>query len=439
MKLPRRLTMMGGVALAAGTTMPARAQLTIDMTRPSFEPVPIAIVDFKGDAVGAQMAGVIRNDLQNSGLFRVIPPGSYIQQNVDATSPPQFPSWRQVGAAGLVVGQVASSGGNIKVDFRLWDVVVGQQATGLSFTSQPSNWRRLSHIIADAIYKRVTGEEGYFDTRVAYVSESGPGNNRTKRIAIMDQDGANNRYITDGRTIALTPRFSPTLQEIVYMAYGENNTPPRVYLQNVDSGRRELLGNFPGMSFAPRFSPDGTKVVMSISADGNSDLYEMDVRGRQLRRLTNTPAIDTSPCYSNDGSQIVFNSDRGGAQQLYVMSAGGGGERRISFGEGRYATPVWSPRGDFIAFTKISSGGFGIGVMRPDGSGERMLSSGFLVEGPTWAPNGRVLMFFRGQPSGAGRAGAVTIHQVDITGRFERQVPTPTDASDPAWSPLIPQ
>jgi len=439
MKLPRRLTMMGGVALAAGTTMPARAQLTIDMTRPSFEPVPIAIVDFKGDAVGAQMAGVIRNDLQNSGLFRVIPPGSYIQQNVDATSPPQFPSWRQVGAAGLVVGQVVSSGGNIKVDFRLWDVVVGQQATGLSFTSQPSNWRRLAHIIADAIYKRVTGEEGYFDTRVAYVSESGPGNNRTKRIAIMDQDGANNRYITDGRTIALTPRFSPTLQEIVYMAYGENNTPPRVYLQNVDSGRRELLGNFPGMSFAPRFSPDGTKVVMSISADGNSDLYEMDVRGRQLRRLTNTPAIDTSPCYSNDGSQIVFNSDRGGAQQLYVMSAGGGGERRISFGEGRYATPVWSPRGDFIAFTKISSGGFGIGVMRPDGSGERMLSSGFLVEGPTWAPNGRVLMFFRGQPSGSGRAGAVTIHQVDITGRFERQVPTPTDASDPAWSPLIPQ
>ena len=439
MKLPRRLTMMGGVALAAGTTMPARAQLTIDMTRPSFEPVPIAIVDFKGDAVGAQMAGVIRNDLQNSGLFRVIPPGSYIQQNVDATSPPQFPSWRQVGAAGLVVGQVASSGGNIKVDFRLWDVVVGQQATGLSFTSQPSNWRRLSHIIADAIYKRVTGEEGYFDTRVAYVSESGPGNNRTKRIAIMDQDGANNRFITDGRTLAITPRFSPTLQEIVYMAYADNNTPPKVYLQNVDSGRRELLGNFPGMSFAPRFSPDGTKVVMSISADGNSDLYEMDVRGRQLRRLTNTPAIDTSPCYSNDGSQIVFNSDRGGAQQLYVMGAGGGGERRISFGEGRYATPVWSPRGDFIAFTKISSGGFGIGVMRPDGSGERMLSSGFLVEGPTWAPNGRVLMFFRGQPSGAGRAGAVTIHQVDITGRFERQVPTPTDASDPAWSPLIPQ
>ena len=438
MMLPRRQTILGGVALAAGAAAPARAQLTIDMTRPSFEPVPIAIVDFKGDR-GADIAGVVRNDLQNSGLFRSIAPSAFIQQNMDPNAPPRFPDWRSIGAAGVVVGQITSSGGNIKVDFRLWDVVVGQQATGLSFTSQPDKWRRLAHIIADAIYKRVTGEEGYFDTRIAYVAESGPLGNRVKRIAIMDQDGFNTRYITDGKTIALTPRFSPTLQEIVYMAYGENNGPPRVYLQNVDSGRRELLGNFPGMSFAPRFSPDGTKVVMSISSDGNTDIYEMDLRGRALRRLTSGPAIDTSPCYSSDGTQIVFNSDRGGTQQLYVMGAGGGGERRISFGSGRYATPVWSPRGDFIAFTKISGDGFGIGVMRSDGSGERMLANGFLVEGPTWAPNGRVLAFFRQQPNSGGRTGSVTLHQIDITGRFERQMATQTDASDPAWSPLIPQ
>jgi TolB protein len=440
MMLHRRSTILGGAALAAGAAaVPAHAQLTIDMTRPTFEPVPIAIVDFAGDRVGADIANVVRNDLQNSGLFRSIAPSSFIQRDVDANQPPRFPDWRGIGAAGVVVGQVSQAGGNIKVDFRLWDVVVGNQAAGLSFTSQPANWRRLAHIIADAIYKRVTGEEGYFDTRIAYVAESGPGNARVKRIAIMDQDGANNRYITDGRTIAITPRFSPTLQELVYMAYAEDRSPPRVYLQNVDSGRRELLGNFPGMSFAPRFSPDGTKVVMSIAENGQSDIYEMDVRGRALRRLTNTPAIDTSPCYSNDGTQIVFNSDRGGAQQLYVMSAGGGGERRISFGDGRYATPVWSPRGDWIAFTKITGGSFGIGVMRPDGGGERMLASGFLVEGPTWAPNGRVLAFFRQQPSSAGRTGSVTLHQIDITGRFERQIPTPTDASDPAWSPLIPQ
>jgi TolB protein len=431
-------TMLCAAALAA-LAVPAHAQLTIDMTKPSFQPVPIAIVDFAGDPMGAQIAEVIRNDLQNCGLFRSIPPGSFIERNVNVSAAPNFADWRGIGAQGLVVGQISQVGGNIKVDFRLWDVVVGQQATGLSFTSQPSNWRRLGHIIADAVYKRVTGEEGYFDTRVAYVSETGPLNNRTKRIAIMDQDGANNRYITDGRTLAITPRFSPTLQEIVYMAYADNNSPPKVYLQNVDSGRRELLGNFPGMSFAPRFSPDGTKVAMSLSKDGNTDLYEMDLRGQNLRRLTNTAAIDTSPCYSPDGTQIVFNSDRGGSQQLYVMGAGGGGEKRISFGEGRYATPVWSPRGDYIAFTKIMGGSFGIGVMRPDGSGERMLASGFLVEGPTWAPNGRVLMYFQQQPNSGGRAGSVTLHQIDITGRFGRQVPTPTDASDPAWSPLIPQ
>jgi TolB protein len=439
MMIPRR-TALGVLALAPLAAPTAHAQLTIDMTRPNFEPVPIAIVDFQGDPMGGQIAGVVRNDLQNSGLFRSIAPGSFIEPNLGANAQPRFPDWRNIGAAGLVVGSIGNVGGNIKVDFRLWDVIQGNQATGLSFTSQPNNWRRLGHIIADAIYKRVTGEEGYFDTRVAYVSETGPLNSRTKRIAIMDQDGANNRYITDGATIAITPRFSPTLQEIVYMAYADTKgSPPRVYLQNVDSNRRELLGNFPGMSFAPRFSPDGSRVAMSLSENGRTNLYEMSVRGGGQRRLTTSPAIDTSPSYSNDGTQIVFNSDRGGSQQLYVMPAGGGGERRISFGEGRYATPVWSPRGDYIAFTKITGGTFGIGVMRPDGGGERMLASGFLVEGPTWAPNGRVLMFFRQQPNSGGRAGSVTLHSVDITGRFERQVPTPTDASDPSWSPLIPQ
>jgi TolB protein len=445
MMIPRHLrtalaALVATLALAS-FAVPASAQLTIDMTKPSFEPVPIAIVDFAGgDRVGAEIAQVVRNNLQNSGLFRSIAPGAFIQKDVNPNAAPRFADWRQVGASGLVVGQITTSGGNLKVDFRLWDVVVGQQATGLSFTSQPNNWRRLGHIISDAIYKRVTGEEGYFDTRIAYVSETGPLNNRTKRIAVMDQDGANNRYITDGRSMALTPRFSPTLQEVVYMAYPDGNQgPPRVYLQNVDSGRRELLGNFPGMSFAPRFSPDGSRVAMSLSEAGNADLYEMDVRGRGQRRLTNTPAIDTSPSYSNDGTQIVFNSDRGGTQQLYVMGAGGGGDKRISFGDGRYATPVWSPRGDYIAFTKITGGGFGIGIMRPDGSGERMLANGFLVEGPTWAPNGRVLAFFRQQPNSGGRAGSVTLHAIDVTGRFERQIPTPTDASDPAWSALIPQ
>jgi TolB protein len=434
MMLPRRSTILGGAALAAGAAaVPARAQLTIDMTRPTFEPVPIAIVDFAGDRVGADIANVVRNDLQNSGLFRSIPPGSFIQKDVNANAPPQFPAWRQIGAAGVVVGQVGQAGGNIKVDFRLWDVVVGNQAAGLSFTSQPANWRRLAHIIADAIYKRVTGEEGYFDTRIAYVAESGPGNARVKRIAIMDQDGANNRYITDGRTIAITPRFSPTLQEIVYMAYAEDRSPPRVYLQNVDSGRRELLGNFPGMSFAPRFSPDGQRVIMSLQQGSNSNLYVLDLRSKAMTRLTETPAIDTAPSYSPDSARICFESDRGGTQQIYVMGAAGGAAQRISFGEGRYSTPVWSPRGDYIAFTKQGGGSFGIGIMKPDGSGERILTEGFHNEGPTFAPNGRVVMFFRDPGGSAGPS----LYTVDISGRNEQKIPTPGFASDPAWSPLL--
>jgi TolB protein len=436
----RHLRTLICASVLALATVPAHAQLTIDINKPNFEPKPIAIVDFGGDPVGSQMAAVIRNDLQNCGLFRSIDPGSFIQRDVSASSAPRFPDWRSIGAEGLVVGQIQQSGGGIKVDFRLWDVVVGQQLTGYSYSSQPDRWRRLAHIIADAIYKRVTGEEGYFDTRVAYVSETGPLQQRIKRIAIMDQDGANNRYLTDGATLAITPRFSPTLQDIVYMAYGGDRSPPKVYMQNVDSNRRQLMGNFPGMSFAPRFSPDGNRVAMSLAQDGRTNLYEMGVNGCGLHRLTNSPAIDTSPSYSNDGTQITFNSDRGGTQQLYVMDSGGGGEKRISFGQGRYATPVWSPRGDYIAFTKFGvSGDFGIGVMHPDGSGERLLASGFLVEGPTWAPNGRVLMYFEQQPNSGGRAGSVTLHAIDITGRFGRQVPTPTDASDPAWSPLIPQ
>jgi TolB protein len=437
MMLPRRLTMLGGVAIAAGVTSPARAQLTIDMTRPTFEPVPIAIVDFKGDAVGTQMAGVIRNDLQNSGLFRVIPSSAYIQQNVDASTPPRFPDWRSIGAAGLVVGQVTSTGGNIKVDFRLWDVVSSQQATGLSFNSQPSNWRRLAHIIADAIYKRITGEDGYFDTRIVYIAESGPQNRRIKRLAIMDQDGANHRFLTDGRVLVLTPRFSPTAQEITYLSYFRDQ--PRVYLFNIDTGQQEVVGDFPGMTFAPRFSPDGKRVIMSLSTEGNSQIYALDLRTRAVKRLTNHASINTSPCYSPDGNWICFNSDRSGGQQLYTMDAEGGSVKRVSFGQGRYATPVWSPRGDLLAFTKFTSAGFAIGVMRPDGSGERILTESFLVEGPTWAPNGRVLMYFRQQPTDdQGRGGSVRLFSIDLTGFNEREIITPVDGSDPAWSPLIP-
>ena len=324
-----------------------------------------------------------------------------------------------------------AAGGKYSVEFRLWDVFGGaRDVSRKSYTFTQDIWRRVAHIIADDIYKRITGEDGYFDTRIVYIAESGPKDNRQKRLAIMDQDGENHQFLTNGADLVLTPRFSPAAQDITYMSYYGNK--PRVYLFSISTGQQEVLGDFPGMTFAPRYSPDGNSVIMSLAQNGNTDIYVMDVRTRRSKRLTDHPGIDTSPSYSPDGARIVFNSDRGGEQQLYVMNADGSGVARISKGAGRYATPVWSPRGDLIAFTRIYQGSFYIGVMRPDGSGERMLSQGWLVEGPTWAPNGRVLAFYT-QDQG----GRTQLHSIDLTGHNERVMKTPMDGSDPAWSPLL--
>jgi TolB protein len=324
----------------------------------------------------------------------------------------------------------------VRVEFRLWDVLPQQQIQGTAYTTSSANWRRIAHIISDVIYERLLGEKGYFDTRIVYVSNTGPRDRRVKRLAIMDQDSENNRYLTDGSWLVLTPRFHPTRDEIAFMSYANNH--PRVYLFNLGSGRQQTLGDFDGMTFAPRFSPDGGRVIMSVARGGGSDIVEVGIGGGGERRLTSSGSIDTSPCYSPDGSQIVFNSDRGGDQQLYVMGAGGGGAKRISYGNGRYATPVWSPRGDLIAFTRLNGGTFAIGVMSPDGSGERILSESYAVEGPTFCPNGRVIMFWRETPARDSRGGGYSARlvSIDITGFNERPVPTATDASDPAWSPL---
>ncbi|HEU0155626.1 MAG TPA: Tol-Pal system beta propeller repeat protein TolB [Stellaceae bacterium] len=411
-------------------TAPSRAELRIDITSGKVEPMPIAIPAFVGDEAGQQIAQVISADLDRSGLFRPLDPRSFIQNVAAGDTQPRFGDWRQINAQALVTGSAQTQpDGRLRVEFRLWDVFAEQQLTGFGYTTTRQNWRRIAHIIADEIYKRITGEDGYFDTRIVYVAESGPALNRIKRLAIMDQDGADNRYLTNGRALVLTPRFSPTAQEITYLSYA--NGTPRVYLLNIDTGQQEAIGDFPGMTFAPRFSPDGNRVVLSRAENGVSNIYAFDLRTRRMTRLTNTQAIDTSPCYSPDGSKIVFNSDRGGSQQLYVMNSDGSGVHRISFGAGRYGTPVWSPRGDMIAFTKIG-GSFSIGVMRPDGSGERLLANGFLVEGPSWAPNGRVLIYFS-QSSG----GSPHLYSIDLTGYNQREVPTPGAASDPAWSPLL--
>ena len=416
----------------------AHAVLEVDVTKGKIDPMPIALPDFVGGSADEQTFGtdvttVIGNNLERSGLFRPLPQASYIEQISDFNQPPRFGDWRTIQAQALVTGRmVLQEDGRLRAEFRLWDIFAEQQILGLQFVTRPKNWRRIGHLISDAIYKAVTGEDGYFDTRIVFVEETGPKDARKKRLAIMDQDGFNVRNLTSGSDLVLTPRFSPTSQEITYMSFAGGQ--PRVYLYNVETGQREIVGEFPNMSFSPRFSPDGQSVIMSLQQGGNSNIFVLDLRSRQTRQLTNMPAIDTAPSYSPDGRRIVFESDRDGTQQIHVMNADGSGQQRISFGKGRYSTPVWSPRGDNIAFTKLSGGRFSIGVMKPDGSGERILTEGFHNEGPTWAPNGRVIMFFR---ETRGSDGGPKLYSVDLTGYNERSVPTAGFASDPAWSPLL--
>lgn len=415
----------------------AKAALRIDITRGNAEPMPIALPNLPGNSVGNDIIRVVSADLERSGLFKPINQSAFIEQITAQTVTPRFVDWRQISAAALITGSVTDSGGGkVKVSFRLWDVYGEEQIAGKEYNTFSNNWRRIAHIMADEIYKRLTGENGYFDSRVVYVSESGPALKRVKRLAIMDQDGENHKFLTDGRFLVLTPRFSPNSQEILYMSYAGKQ--PRVFLRDLQTGREESLGNFDGMSFAPRFSNDGNSIIMSVANGGSTQIFKMDLRARRLVKLTNGSAIDTSPSYSPDGSQIVFNSDRGGSQQLYTMNADGSDIKRISFGNGRYGTPVWSPRGDLVAFTKMANGRFYIGVMRNDGSGERLLTESYLDEGPTWSPNGRVIMFHRQSPSSRGQAGNVRLYSVDITGSNLREVMTPMAASDPAWSPLLP-
>jgi TolB protein len=397
-------------------------------------PIPIAIPEFMGEdrRFSAEMTGVVSADLERSGLFKPLDPASFIDRPRDLNSAPRFQDWRVIGAQALVVGRSGrGNDGRFSVEFRVYDVLSQRELAGKRFTADANEWRRLAHRAADEVYERLTGERGYFDTQVAFIDETGPKDRRRKRLAIMDQDSANVRLLSQGGELVLTPRFSPTAQEITFLQYvGEQ---PRVFLLSMDTGKREMVGDFPGMTIAPRFSPDGQRLVMTIGEGGATSIVEMDLRTKRMRRLTQSSGIDTGPCYSPDGRRIVFESDREGAQQLHVMNADGSGGRRISYGDGRYATPVWSPRGDLVAFTKQMSGSFLIGVMRPDGQGERILSEGFHNEGPTWSPNGRVILFFRESP---GPQGGPRLFSVDLTGYNERQVATPAFGSDPAWGPL---
>lgn len=420
--------------------MPAQAELRIDIKRGTVNPLPIALPEPATSTpehrdIGAKLMGVVANNLERSGLFAPINKQAYLESIQSVGMLPTFPDWQQINAQALLVGEIKpGANGNLDIQFRLWDTLAEKQIAGKSYSTAPQNWRRVAHLISDIIYERITGETGYFDSRIVYIAETGDPRKRVKRLAIMDQDSANHRYLSDGKDLVLTPRFDHRSQRIIYMAYHGNK--PKVYLYDLPTGREVPLGSFVGMSFAPRFSHDGNYVIFSMAENGNTEIYEMDLRSKKVTQLTDHPAIDTSPSYAPDGDHIVFNSDRGGSSQLYVMKRNGAEVRRISFGDGRYSTPVWSPRGDLIAFTKSHGGRFHIGVMRPDGSGERLLTESFLDEGPTWSPNGRVIIFTR-QKRRYRERGLSQLMSLDLTGYNEREIPTPVDGSDPAWSPLL--
>jgi TolB protein len=430
----RRAAALLGAALVGFAGAPSLAATGDVYVRAgaNFKPVTIAVTGFAGDEGPEKISAVVGNDFARSMFLLPVNSSSFPEQIANPDARPNLDAWKTVNAQFVLTGRVLKSGnGQATAQFRLWDVASGEQVAGEQYTSEAANARRVAHMIADAVFARVTGEKGFFDSRVVFVDESGPKEKRRKRLAIMDVDGANVKFLSSDDTLVVTPRFSPTAQQVAYMSFG--STDPKVTLLNLDTGQREAVGNFRGMTFAPRFSPDGQQIVMSLSDGASSNLYTMDLRSRETTRLTDTSAIDTSPTFSPDGSQIAFESDRGGSQQIYLMSASGGEAKRISFGEGRYSTPVWSPRGDLIAFTRIKGSSFGIGVMKPDGSGERILVEGFHNEGPTFAPNGLYVMFFRD----AGGSGGPKIYMADIFGHGEFLVPTPNYASDPSWGPLM--
>lgn len=430
----RQITSLISLVLFIWNLKISHAALKIEINQGTLEPIPIAVAefdarDYETKQIGRDIVNVILNDLEGSGLFKAISRLSFLEE-VSIDKRLEYHNWRKINAAAVIGGAIQTvEHEQISVQFKAWDPYKEAAIDGMAYRVRKKSWRRLAHKIADKIYQKMTGETGYFDTRILFVCHIGKGKNIKKRLAIMDQDGENMKLLTDGRYLVLTPRFDQKSQKAIYMSY--ENKIPRVYILDIERGWQRLVGNFRGISFAPRFSPDGNMAIMSVASGGSTNIFEVDLESGKTIKLTHDiGAINTSPSYSPDGSKIVFNSDRAGSRQLYVMNRDGSDIQRISFNSGSYATPVWSPRGDFIAFTKIESGIFYIGVMKPNGSGERLLTTSWLDEGPTWSPNGRVIMFTREKSDGTS-----SIYSVDITGYNEKLVYN--GASAPAWSPLL--
>jgi TolB protein len=401
--------------------------------------LPIAINNFANTSVYNQklldnVLDLIRADLTHSGFFKIIPPNSFIENATGVQHKPHFASWRQINANLLLNGEIIRQGSStFTLKIILWDIVTEKSIVAEAVHGPVDSWRKLAHQISDKIYELVTGDKGYFDTRIFYISEISKGIKTTKKLAVMDYDGANHQFLSDGKFLVLTPRLSPNAKNLLYVSYQTKS--PKVYVKNLKTGRSTLLGNFSAMSFAPRFSPDGSKIIFSLAKNGTTDIWVIDLSTTKIKQLTSGIAINTSPSYSGNGQKIYFNSDRSGSGQIYSMNSDGSNIERISFGEGSYSAPICSPNGRHIAFTKnIRGQGFYIGVMRNDGSDERIITNGYLVEGATWAPNSKIIAFARSSKPSRGIPPVTKLYTIDISGQNEHTIQTPNEASDPEWS-----
>ena len=417
----------------------AHAELKIDIVAGNFSPVPIAIQKFeaKDTKLANTLRQVVENDLKSTGLFRIINPAAHPQM-LKMDKMPEFDDWAAINTQVLVQGKLTKTkDGKYRLQFYVWDIKGKEQIEAQILVAPKKSSRRLAHIMADAIYERLIGESGYFDTQIVMTTETGEMQNRNKRLAIIDSDGYGFRYISDGETMVMSPHFSPNMQTIVFLSY--RNDDPMVWSLDMNTGTQKRLGRFGGMTFAPRFSPDGSRVALSLVKGGTTNLYEFNTKTNELRQLTFGDYIDTSPSYSPSGQKMAFNSNRSGSQQIHILDLNDLTEKRITFGSGRYATPAWSPDGNYIAFTKISDDTFFVGIMSPKGKNEKVLAGGWFMEAPSWAPNSRRIIYYETEKIDDEERES-HIRSVDIMGQntYDIKLPDGVNGLEPTWSPKLP-
>jgi TolB protein len=382
-------------------------------------------------AIANQIADVIAKDLRWSRRFMPVDVKSMRPPSYPEVTAPAYATWRAAGARALVSGFVqAREDGRLTVGCYLYDAHSERELTRKGFLINPTDWARAAHKCADAVYAEFTGEPGLFQARVAYIDESGPPAARVKRLAVQEIDGGGHKFLTQGDAPVMTPVWSPGGEHLAYTSLIAGQ--PHVRLIDTETGDHRPLRQDATITFAPAFAPDGDRMVFSAAVSGNTDLQLIDLRNGRTWRLTTAPGIDTSASFSPDGRKIVFESDRSGTQQLYVMNANGSNQRRISFAGGGYASPRWSPDGEHIAFTKLYGSVKRIGVMKADGTGERILTSGGVDQAPSWGPSGQHVLF-QGRSFRTGKTG---LFVTSLAGGELREIETPRDAFDPAWSGL---